>query len=121
MVGGFQELSWMVDSVRKTKGDVLMLDGGDVMTGTPIAEFDYKNATGGALFEMMNLVGYDAWTIGNHDLDISRENLRHLIGILKCPTTSANLTDSAGALPFGNKRSVIIQKNGLRIAVFGMM
>src|SRR5258706_14892667 len=42
MVGGFQELSWMVDSVRKAKGDVLMLDGGDVMTGTPIAEFDYK-------------------------------------------------------------------------------
>ena len=121
LVGGVQELSWVADSVRTAKGDVLMLDGGDIMTGTPIAEFEYKNATGGALFEMMNLIGYDAWTIGNHDLDISQENLRHLIGILKFPTTSANLLDSLKLPPFKNQMYLTLNKNGLKIGIIGFM
>ncbi|HEV8538524.1 MAG TPA: hypothetical protein VGR15_06335, partial [Bacteroidota bacterium] len=50
MVGGFEELWWKVDSIRKAKGAILMLDGGDVMTGTPISEIDYNGSTGGALF-----------------------------------------------------------------------
>jgi len=91
------------------------------MTGTPISEMDYKGATGGALFEMMNLTAYDAWTIGNHDLDVSQENLRKLIGIQKCPTVSANLTDTAGTLPFGNKEYVIIERSGLRVGIIGLM
>ena len=121
MVGGFYELWWMVDSIRSAKGAVLLLDAGDVMTGTPISEIEYKGATGGALFEMMNLTRYDAWTIGNHDLDISQDNLRKLIGIQKCPTVSANLTDTAGAFPFHNREYVIIERGGLRIGIIGLM
>jgi 2',3'-cyclic-nucleotide 2'-phosphodiesterase (5'-nucleotidase family) len=121
LVGGFGELWWMVDSIRHAKGTVLLLDGGDVMTGTPISEYDYKGSKGGALFEMMNLTGYDAWTIGNHDLDISQDNLREHTSIVRFPTVSANLTDSAGGFPFNNKRYVILEKNGLRIGIIGLM
>ena len=121
MVGGFQELWWMVDSIKKAKGAVLLLDGGDVMTGTPISEFDYKGSTGGALFEMMNKIGYDAWTIGNHDLDISQENLRQHTNIAKFVTVSANLTDSLGQFPFNHKDYVITNKNGIRIGVIGLI
>jgi 5'-nucleotidase len=91
------------------------------MTGTPISELDYQGVTGGALFQMMNLTGYDAWTIGNHDLDISQDNLRHLIGIQKFPTVSANLTDTLGGFPFGNKEYVILERGGLKIGVIGLM
>ena len=111
----------MVDSIRKAKGEILMLDGGDVMTGSPISEIDFQGSTGGALFEMMNKVGYDAWTIGNHDLDISQDNLRQHTGIVHFPTVSANLTDSSGNLPFNNKEYVILNKGGLRIGVIGLM
>jgi len=121
MVGGFTELSWMVDSIRKAKGEILLLDGGDVMTGTPISEFAYLGATGGALFAMMNAIGYDAWTIGNHDLDISQENLRALTAIARFPTLSANLTDSSGRMVLNNKEYVILKKNGLRIGIIGLM
>lgn len=121
MVGGFRELWWMVDSIRRSKGDVLVLDGGDVMTGTPISEFDYKGGTGGALFELMNMVGYDAWTIGNHDLDISQDNLRTLTAIARFPTVSANLVDTTGRLTLNNKDYVIVKKNGLRIGIIGLM
>jgi 5'-nucleotidase/UDP-sugar diphosphatase len=121
MVGGFQELWWMVDSIRKAKGDVLILDGGDVMTGSPISEIDYKGSTGGALFEMMNNIGYDAWTIGNHDLDISQDNLRQHTAIAHFTTLSANLTDTLGNFPFNNKEYIIVNKNGLRIGIIGLM
>jgi 2',3'-cyclic-nucleotide 2'-phosphodiesterase (5'-nucleotidase family) len=121
MVGGFTELSWMVDSIRKAKGDVLLLDGGDVMTGTPISEFEYNGTPGGALFEMMNKIGYDAWTIGNHDLDISQENLRALTAIARFPTLSANLTDSSGKAVLNNREYVIVKKNGLRVGIIGLM
>src|SRR5262249_13543276 len=86
MVWGFEELWWTVDSLRKPKGATVLLDGGDIMTGTPISDIEYKEASGGALFEMMNMTGYDAWTIGNHDLDISQDNLRKLTAIAKFPT-----------------------------------
>ena len=121
MVGGFYELAWMVDSIRKAKGPLLVLDGGDIMTGNPISEQEYGGAVGGALFEMMNLTGYDVWTIGNHDLDVSQDNLRKLIAIQKFPTVSANLTDSLGHLPFGNKEYVILERNGLRVGIIGLM
>ncbi len=121
MVGGFYELSWMVDSIRKAKGPLLLLDGGDIMTGNPISELEYGGATGGALFEMMNMTGYDVWTIGNHDLDVSQDNLRKLIAIQRFPTVSANLTDTLGNLPFGNKEYVILERNGLRVGIIGLM
>ena len=76
LVGGFNELSFVVDSLRHVKPVTLLLDAGDVMTGNPITEYTYGGAEGGALFEMMNRIGYELWTPGNHDFDISSANLR---------------------------------------------
>jgi len=98
----------------------LLLDAGDVMTGTPISEIEYKGATGGALFEMMNLTRYDAWTIGT-TISISRRIISGTDWNPKMPTVSANLTDTAGAFPFGNKEYVIIERSGLRIGIIGLI
>jgi 5'-nucleotidase/UDP-sugar diphosphatase len=121
LVGGFKELEFVVDSIRKVKPHVLLLDAGDVMTGTPIADHLYKGAEGGALFEMMNVLGYDAWAIGNHDFDISQENLVKLTKIAKFPSLSANLVNTEGAFPVNNRDYVIVNRGGLRIGVFGLM
>jgi len=121
MIGGFSELAWMVDSLQKAKPVTFLLDGGDVMTGNPISDIEYKGALGGGLFEMMNAVGYDVWTIGNHDLDISQANLRKLTDIARFPTVCANLTDTLGAFPLNNKPYVILKKDGLSVGVVGLM
>ena len=121
MVGGFLELNRLVDSLRKAKTLTLLLDGGDVMTGNPIAEMVYQGAYGGALFEMMNMIGYEAWTIGNHDMDISQDNLKKLVQIAKFPTLSANLVDTLNNFPMGNKDYVIVNKDGLRVGIIGIM
>lgn len=121
LVGGFNELSFVVDSLRRVKSATLVLDAGDVMTGNPITEYTYAGAEGGALFEMMNRIGYEAWTPGNHDFDISSANLRKLTNIAKFPTISANILDTLNQFPVNNKEYVIIEKNGLKIGIIGIM
>ena len=121
MVGGFKELEFAVDSIRKTKKNVLLLDGGDVMTGNPITDRIYRGVEGGALFEMMNLVRYDAWCIGNHDFDISQKNLVGLTKIAKFPSLSANIVNRKNEFPVNNKDYVIVERAGLRIGIFGLM
>lgn len=121
-IGGFNELYFAVDSLRKIKESTLLLDAGDVMTGNPITEYEYKNAKGGALFEMMNLIGYDAWTIGNHDFDISKNNLAKLINIANFPTLCANISDTIEyVIDKIIKPYHIFEKNEIRIAVIGIM
>ncbi|MCX6138705.1 MAG: bifunctional UDP-sugar hydrolase/5'-nucleotidase [Ignavibacteriales bacterium] len=121
MVGGFNELSYVIDSLRKVKGDVLLLDAGDIMTGNPITDYVYQDAEGGAIMEMMNRVGYDAWCPGNHDLDISMDHFGKLSAIAKFPTLCANMQNDKGALFYKNKPSIIITKNGLRIGIIGII
>ncbi|HCV42993.1 MAG TPA: hypothetical protein DGH68_05880 [Bacteroidetes bacterium] len=121
MVGGFNELTYMVDSIRAKNSSILLLDAGDVMTGNPISDIESKGAQGGALFEMMNVIGYDASCPGNHDLDISQENLCRLVSIGKFPSLSANLVNNKGEFSLGNKDFTIIQRGGLRIGIFGLI
>lgn len=121
MVGGFTELNFKIDSLRNVKPNCLLVDGGDVMTGTPISDIEYKGAVGGALFEMMNDMKYDAWCIGNHDLDVSQDNLRKLVRLAAFPTVCANLVDTTGAFPVGNLPYTIIEKGGLKIGIIGII
>jgi 2',3'-cyclic-nucleotide 2'-phosphodiesterase (5'-nucleotidase family) len=121
MVGGFVELTAAVDSLRALHPDALLLDAGDVMTGNPICDITSGGAQGGLLFEMMNRIGYDAWCPGNHDLDISQENLKRLIAIARFPVVSANLVNEQNERPFGNRDYVILERAGLQIGIIGIM
>ncbi|MBI5217284.1 MAG: bifunctional metallophosphatase/5'-nucleotidase [Ignavibacteriae bacterium] len=121
-VGGMNELEYMIDSMRKARtSEVLLLDAGDDMTGNPISEIEHKKAFGGGFIEMMNKLNYDAWTPGNHDLDISQSNLQELIAIAKHPAVSANLVDEEGNFPMNLKPFTIVEKNGVRIGIIGIM
>lgn len=121
MIGGFKQVQFAIDSIRKGRTDVLVLDAGDVMTGNPITERLYRDAQGGALFDMMNMIGYDAWCVGNHDLDISQKNLAGLMNVASFPTVSANLVNDAGKPLLGNRPYVIIERGGLKIGIIGII
>ena len=121
LVGGFAELRYIADSIRATKQASLMLDAGDVMTGNPITERTYAGAQGGALFAMMDSIGYDVWCPGNHDFDVSQDNLRTLVRIARFPTVCANLVDTLGRYPVGNVPYVILGRGGLRLGIIGLI
>lgn len=117
-VGGMVALQYFVQKVRAEGKPVLLLDAGDFMTGTPISNMEYNGARGGSMVEMMNLVGYDASTIGNHEFDNGQENLKKLIALAHFDVLSANLWrgDSLFApLPYK-----VYEVGPLRVGIIGL-
>ncbi|MEI9746416.1 bifunctional UDP-sugar hydrolase/5'-nucleotidase UshA [Moellerella wisconsensis] len=103
------------NEVEKQGGSVLLLSGGDVNTGVP--ESDLQDAEPD--FKGMNLVGYDAMALGNHEFDNPLEVLRMQEKWAKFPFLSANIYDTqSGKRLF--KPYQIFDKQGVKIAVMGL-
>lgn len=109
----------VVDDIRnevaKKGGSVLLLSGGDINTGVP--ESDLQDAEPD--FKGMNLVGYDAMALGNHEFDNSLDVLRKQEAWATFPFLSANIYQkSTGERLF--KPYTIFDKQGVKIAVLGL-
>ncbi len=101
--------------VKAAGGEVLLLDGGDINTGVP--ESDLQDAEPD--FKGMNLLGYDAAAIGNHEFDKPLIVLDKQIKWAKFPLLSANIYNKAsGQRMFEPYR--VFERGGYRIAVMGL-
>jgi 2',3'-cyclic-nucleotide 2'-phosphodiesterase (5'-nucleotidase family) len=96
---------------------LLLLEGGDIFQGTPTGEF----SKGRAVIEYMNRMGYDAMTVGNHDLDKGPDLLRSLAGAAEFPMLGANMVDSSGRILDYIRPYVILERGGLKIGILGLM
>ncbi len=123
--GGFVALDAQLDALRRAEGEdaVVYLDAGDLLTGTPLMEFEDHGVMGGAMLDFLDAAGCDAWTLGNHDFDKGYANAAALVAESPMPALSANLRDPADAtrpaIP-GLRDRVVLDRNGLRIGVFGL-
>ena len=70
--------------------------------------------------KMMNLMGYDAMTIGNHEFDFGMENMARLFRLAQFPVVCANYGVEGTPLEGLVKPYVVIERDGLRIGVFGL-
>lgn len=109
----------LVDSIRKEVaqegGIVLLLSGGDINTGVP--ESDLQDAEPD--FRGMNLIGYDAMAVGNHEFDNPLTVLRQQEKWAKFPFLSANIYQkSTGERLF--KPWAIFTRQDIKIAVIGL-
>ena len=115
-LGGAAARKKLIDQVRKEMKSVLLLDSGDVFQGTP-----YFNFFHGALeIELMNQMGYDAGTIGNHEFDAGMESLAKALDMAKFPFLSSNY--HVENTPLKNKllNTKIFQFENIKIGVFGV-
>lgn len=110
--GGFLRRAAMIDQMRKEDKDLLLLDSGDFSQGSPY----YTMFKGDVEIELMNIMGYDAATIGNHEFDFGLENMARIFRKAKFPIVCANY-DFTGTVVEGLvKPYVIIKRKGVRIA-----
>jgi 5'-nucleotidase/UDP-sugar diphosphatase len=101
--------------VKAAGGEVLLLDGGDVNTGVP--ESDLQDAEPD--FKGMNLLGYDAAAIGNHEFDKPLIVLEKQRQWSKFPLLAANIYNrTTGQRMFEPYR--MFERGGYRIAVMGL-
>ena len=124
-IGGFGEIAGHVEVLHEKNGseNVLYLDGGDIMTGTPLMEFEARGVRGGAMLDFMEGAGLDAWVLGNHEFDISFEHVSGLVEASNIPVLSANLDkqDQSGEPAIdGLLDHIIIERAGMRVGVFGL-
>ncbi|CAH6825660.1 5'-nucleotidase [Vibrio chagasii] len=113
----------LIDSIRaevtQNGGETILLSGGDINTGVP--ESDMQNAVPD--FVGMNLLGYDAMALGNHEFDNSLDVLDMQAELADFPMLAANIyikdgdtvTDERLFSPYK-----VFTINGLKIAVIGL-
>ncbi|HIE7836872.1 TPA: bifunctional UDP-sugar hydrolase/5'-nucleotidase UshA [Salmonella enterica] len=109
----------LVDSIRKEVaqegGSVLLLSGGDINTGVPESVLQDAEPD----FRGMNLIGYDAMAVGNHEFDNPLTVLRQQEKWAKFPFLSANIYQkSTGERLF--KPWAIFTRQDIKIAVIGL-
>ncbi len=120
-----------IKSVRAEKPSALLLDAGDVFSGT----LYFNEFKGLADLEFMNLAGYDAMTFGNHEFDVGTAVLADFVKEASFPFVSANVNftndanlksrfhnDLTTNNPAGGQiyNGIIKVVNGEKIGIFGL-
>lgn len=114
--GGFVRRVAMVEQQRKEHPTLLLLDSGDFSQGSPY----YTMFKGDVEIELMNKMGYDAATIGNHEFDFGVENMARLFKKAEFPIVCSNYDFTGTALEGLVKPYVVIRRDGLKIGIFGI-
>ena len=113
---GLSRVSTIVKQIRAEDPNVLFLDAGDTIHGTVFAAL----TKGASVVRVMNEMGYDAMTTGNHDYNYGLDRIEKLQNTMKFPLLVSNVTyKDTGEKAF---KPYIIKTlpNGVRIGIFGL-
>jgi len=115
--GGSARLVTAIEDAKQRAGNWLLVDGGDQFQGTLFYTY-YK---GKAAAEMMNKMGYDGMTVGNHEFDDGPEVLRGFADAVEFPILMSNADLSGEAmLKDAIRKSVVVEKGGEKIGLIGL-
>lgn len=114
--GGLLGLKSIYDKENVKVSNSLLLDCGDIFQGTPYFNF-YK---GQVEYELMSTMKFDATTLGNHDFDNGLTGLISMAKYRKFPIINSNYILEGSGLENLVKEHTIIQKNNLRVGIFGL-
>lgn len=123
--GSMARICSRVKQLRDSIGSdhVILLDNGDILQGQPTAYFYNFISVGERhpVARMLEYMGYDAETIGNHDVETGHavyDRYRKDLG--QIPLLGANVVDAATGDPY-LKPYHIIERDGVKIAVLGLL
>jgi 2',3'-cyclic-nucleotide 2'-phosphodiesterase (5'-nucleotidase family) len=111
--GGFARLATEVRRQKTNCAACLYLNAGDLVQGTPVSTL----FQGSPIYEIANLMGFDAATLGNHEFDYGWRRTQEFLHIARFPVVSANIVDADGksmAPPY-----VILAAGGVRVGIIG--
>ncbi|ALG89572.1 MULTISPECIES: bifunctional metallophosphatase/5'-nucleotidase [Actibacterium] len=115
--GGSARLVTALEEAKKRTNNFILVDGGDQFQGTLFYTY-YK---GKVAAEMMNKMGYDAMTVGNHEFDDGPEVLRGFVDSVDFPILMSNADISGEPLLAGTiQKSVIIERGGEKLGLIGL-
>lgn len=115
--GGSARLQTAIATAKARAVNSILVDGGDQFQGTLFYTY-YK---GKLAAEMMNQMGYDAMTVGNHEFDDGPEVLKGFMDALNFPILMSNADVSQEPLLSNTlQKSTVIEKGGEKIGLIGL-
>jgi len=114
--GGFIRRLELLKDQRREDPDLLYFDSGDFSQGSPY----YTMFKGDVEVGLMNRMGIDAATIGNHEFDFGLENMARIFKMATFPIVCANYDFTGTPVEGLVKPYVIIKRKGVKIGVFGL-
>lgn len=115
--GGYARLVTAVEEARARNPDALLFSGGDQFQGSLFYTY-YK---GKVAAEIMNRLGYDGMTVGNHEFDDGPKVLREFIDAVDFPVVMSNADVSKDPM-LANKimKSTVVEKAGEKYGIIGL-
>ena len=114
--GGFLRRINMIKEQRSQNPGLLLFDSGDFSQGSGY----YTLFKGEVEVGLMNQMGYDAATIGNHEFDFGMDNMAKLFRMANFPIVCSNYDCTGTVLEGLVKPYIIINRDGVKIGVFAL-
>lgn len=121
--GSLARVSTAVDSLRAANpGGVILLDNGDILQGQPtVYYYNFIDTVSPHIVpEIFDFMGYDAATIGNHDVETGHAVYDRVHKAMNIPWLGANVIDTLTDAPYLTPYTVI-ERKGKKIAVLGIL
>ncbi len=121
--GSLARVMTYVSQLREQYGkNVILVDNGDILQGQPTCYYcNYvKPEIPNVAAEVINYMGYDAQTFGNHDVETGHAVYDKWISEVKCPMLGANIIDTKTGKPYVHPYT-IIEREGVKVAIIGML
>jgi 5'-nucleotidase len=108
--GGLSRVATVIKRLKETSPQLLTTLGGDFLSPTVLgtAKVDGKALAGKHMVDVLNAVGVDWATFGNHEFDLSEEEFRARMAEAKFHVVSTNVTDTNGKPFDGVPTSAIV-------------
>jgi len=119
---GFAFLASHIKAERAKNPNTLLLDAGDTFQGNAFAQY-FRNAATNPIAGGMNLLGYDAFTIGNHEFNFGPATFASMLGQLDAPILGTINLDDDGSYGFINDNVqdyINLDVDGLKVTIFGL-
>ncbi len=117
-IENFPQLAAIVDSMRAQYPGLLVISAGDNRTGEPLN--DMYEIPAYPMVALMNQIGFDATTLGNHEFDSGPEGLARLVSLSNFSTLCSNVHPDPD-LPLNLRPYQIFDVNGLSVGVVGVV
>jgi len=118
---GFAKVATLIKRIRKEQPNVMLIDSGDTIQGSPLESFHGRknNRPVDPMMLVMSSLNYDAMTVGNHEYNFGLKVLEKARSEAKFPWLSANTYDIATQKPH-YKPYIVKEVAGVKIGVLGL-
>ncbi|MDI6601266.1 MAG: 5'-nucleotidase C-terminal domain-containing protein [Thermoanaerobacteraceae bacterium] len=121
---GLAKVYTIVKSVRAENPNTILVDNGDLIQGTPLVSYYNSQILNGnkdftyPMIDVMNMMGYDSMTLGNHEFNFGLDVLNKVISDAKFPILSGNIYKEDGTNFV--KPYTIKEIGGVKVGILGL-